>query len=631
MMISGKKYSYVVLLVVSITIFFVALCSTSMGAASQNYYVSTTTGNDNNNGLTLQTPWRTLSKVNGAVLRPGDKVLFKRGDEWRGQLVPKSGSAGAPITYGAYGSGTKPLLLGSVSRNNTQVWQYEGSNIWATIKPAFRDDKTQADFLSRPWTLSAEAGAQSRMTSLEGNGKYTLKITSVISGTAPNHIQLYNHGLFIRDGDYFVFTFRARGTKPFTIHNIKLIKQSAPWTTYGDGGQTNLKITSDWTDYSMRFKASQTAPDGRITIYLGGAVPPESEFYFQPVEWKKVESVNPEVLSLDVGNIIFDHGKSVGIKKWKQDDLKRQGDFWYNADTWQVKLNSEKNPAEWYKSIELALARTIVKQGGKSYIVYENLALQYGAAHGIGGGDTHHIVIRDCDISWIGGGHQFTRANGAPVRFGNGIEFWSNAHDNLVEDCRIWEIYDAAMTNQGSDVNVQSDITYRNNVIWNSEYSFEYWNGPHGSKTQNIRFEHNTCVNAGFGWGHAQRSIPNGHHLMFFTNQAKTDEFNVRDNIFYNATESLLSMSNNWTAALTMDNNSWFQSRGDLIRFLKASYGSNQFTQFQEQANQDKHSMFADPKFVDINKLDFRLSANSPVRSLSIDGGPVGSLKRLQK
>jgi len=65
-----------------------------------------------------------------------------------------------------------------------------------------------------------------------------------------------------------------------------------------------------------------------------------------------------------------------------------------------------------------------------------------------------------------------------PLR--NGIEFWSNARDCLVEGCRLWEIYDAALTNQGNGTNQQVNITYRDNVIWNSEYSFEYWNRDPG-------------------------------------------------------------------------------------------------------------------------------------------------------
>ena len=56
--------------------------------------------------------------------------------------------------------------------------------------------------------------------------------------------------------------------------------------------------------------------------------------------------------------------------------------------------------------------------------------------HGIGRANMHHIVVRGCDFGFIGGGDQ--RRHG--VRFGNGIEFWAAAHDNLVERCRLWEI-----------------------------------------------------------------------------------------------------------------------------------------------------------------------------------------------
>ncbi len=150
------------------------------------------------------------------------------------------------------------------------------------------------------------------------------------------------------------------------------------------------------------------------------------------------------------------------------------------------------------------------------------------------------IVVRDCDLSYIGGGHHGTRADGRPVRFGNGVEFWSSARDCVVEGCRLWEIYDAALTNQGDGTNVQENIVYRRNVIWNCEYSFEYWNRDATSRTNNIRFEHNTCVDAGFGWGHGQRPDRNGRHLMFYDNTAATSGVVVRYNIFSNATDSLL-------------------------------------------------------------------------------------------
>jgi len=451
------------------------------------------------------------------------------------------------------------------------------------------------------------------------------------SGTAANHIQCSRTGLTVRTGETYTVTFRVRCTKPFSLGHVRLMRATAPWGSYGSAAATKFAVSEEWRECVVRFKATTTATDGRLTLFLGGAIPADSVLHFQPLSWKRVYCNNAEELSVDVGNIIFDHGKSAGVKKWKQADLKQPGDYWYCADTWQVKLYSEKNPAELHKSIELALRRHIVSEGGCSHVVFENLALYYGAAHGFGGGSTHHIVIRDCDIAWIGGGHQFTKPDGKPVRFGNGIEFWANAHDNLVEGCRLWEIYDAALTNQGKGTNTEANITYRDNVIWNSEYSFEYWNGPQGSTTRNIRFEHNTCVNAGFGWGHNQRPDRNGRHLMFYSNPATTTEFFIRNNIFCNATDSAVRLWKDWKIeALTMDYNCWFQPSGILMLFRALTFTPAQFAEYQKQTGMDAHSIHADPKFVDADRLDFRLAPNSPARNIATDGGSAGSRRRLR-
>jgi len=341
----------------------------------------------------------------------------------------------------------------------------------------------------------------------------------------------------------------------------------------------------------------------------------------------KVRCNQPFPLSADVGNIIFDHGKFTGVKQWSEADLRRDGDYFYDGRSWQVKLRSNGNPAPRHRSIELALRQHIIDQSGRSYVSYENLDLRYGAAHGVGGGSTHHITMRGCDISFIGGGHQMTRPDGKPVRYGNGIEFWSGARDCLVEDCRLWEIYDAALTNQGDGTNVQQNITYRRNVIWNSEYSFEYWNRGPASRTRNIVFEHNTCVDAGHGWGHRQRPDPNGRHLMFYDNSAATTNVVIRNNIFCNATDSLLRLhGRDWTGALAMDGNCWFQPRGPVLLWGQQTIGADEFAGFTHSRGFDRHSLLADPRFVDAALRDYRLSPDSPARALAGPGKPAGAL-----
>ena len=560
-------------------------------------------------------------------------MSFHRGETWRGALVPRSGREGTLITYGAYGAGAKPVLLGSVSRNVPRDWHQEGDNIWATARPTVTDLGLPGDLAAAAWSVYTEGGAKVKTTiSADAEGApASLQIECAGSGERPNHIQFIMPRVSVSDGDCYVFEFRVRCTKPFVISPLALMKQSAPWTSYGQSGSRPIEVGAGWTDHEVRFKANRTAADGRITIFLGGALPAGATFSFQPVSWKQIQRDSSVELSLDVGNIIFDDGEGVGVKKWRLEDLKQEGDYWYDAETWQVKLYSKRNPAELHRSIELALRRHIVDQGNKSYVVYEGLTLHCGAAHGIGGGNTHHIVVRDCDIAWIGGGHQTTTPAGKPVRFGNGIEFWENAHDNLVEGCRIWEVYDAALTNQGSANNSQIDITYRDNVIWNCEYSFEYWNRGPESTTHNIRFEHNTCVNAGHGWGHRQRPDPNGRHLMFYVNSARTTGIYVVGNIFSDATDSCLRMENDWTAGLTMDHNCWCQRAGVLMQFLRTSFTPAQFADFQKQTQMDTHSIVAEPEFVNAGRLDLRLSDGSPARTVARAGVPAGSGKRLEK
>ncbi|HEY9363054.1 MAG TPA: right-handed parallel beta-helix repeat-containing protein, partial [Chitinophagaceae bacterium] len=100
-----------------------------LSANATDYYVSAN-GNDANNGTSTSTPWRTLNKVNSyfSSLQPGDRVLLNRGDVFYGSItVNKSGTSGAPITIGAYGSGAKPVITGFTTVTS---WNDLGGNIW---------------------------------------------------------------------------------------------------------------------------------------------------------------------------------------------------------------------------------------------------------------------------------------------------------------------------------------------------------------------------------------------------------------------------------------------------------------------------------------------------------------------
>ncbi|PWD98919.1 T9SS type A sorting domain-containing protein [Marinilabilia rubra] len=87
-----------------------------IAGTTNNYYVSSTTGNDNNDGLTPETPWKTLAKVSEFSYTPGDSVLFFSGDEFTGQLkINSSGIEGDPLVFSRYGPGNQPVLNGAGS------------------------------------------------------------------------------------------------------------------------------------------------------------------------------------------------------------------------------------------------------------------------------------------------------------------------------------------------------------------------------------------------------------------------------------------------------------------------------------------------------------------------------------
>ncbi len=89
---------------------FFCLLLIAAPALGANYFVSAA-GNDANPGTSADLPWRTLAKVNSRDFSPGDVVSFLRGSTWTGELlIHNSGTAGNPVTFTAYGTGSKPII-----------------------------------------------------------------------------------------------------------------------------------------------------------------------------------------------------------------------------------------------------------------------------------------------------------------------------------------------------------------------------------------------------------------------------------------------------------------------------------------------------------------------------------------
>lgn len=106
------------------------------------YYFSSINGDDHNDGLSPETPFKSIAMYNKICdsLEYGDAVFFERGSLYRLEDVNEWGeshiSAKGGVTYSAYGEGDKPVLTKAIENSAyEEAWDlyYEGDSgekIW---------------------------------------------------------------------------------------------------------------------------------------------------------------------------------------------------------------------------------------------------------------------------------------------------------------------------------------------------------------------------------------------------------------------------------------------------------------------------------------------------------------------
>lgn len=108
-----------------------ALSQVGWGAT---YYVDADAA-DGGTGTTTATSgancaWNTWSDVWDGVIAPGDVILFQRGDTWTANYAwPESGVSGNLITFGAYGTGSNPILAGKLTISSRSYWVVDGIDV----------------------------------------------------------------------------------------------------------------------------------------------------------------------------------------------------------------------------------------------------------------------------------------------------------------------------------------------------------------------------------------------------------------------------------------------------------------------------------------------------------------------
>lgn len=114
---------------------------------SMTYYVSSLNGNDNNDGLSENTPFRTLDKINQTAINPGDKIFLEKGSVFSGEYLHLKGVgdiAGEVIEIASYGAND---TMPRIDANGTGVWYLDYGTVLDVPNHIYKGDVSSAVLL----------------------------------------------------------------------------------------------------------------------------------------------------------------------------------------------------------------------------------------------------------------------------------------------------------------------------------------------------------------------------------------------------------------------------------------------------------------------------------------------------
>jgi polysaccharidase protein len=300
------------------------------------FYVDSRVGSDGNDG-SAATPWASIEAVNNAGLQAGDTVLFARDATFGGTLsLHASGAAGAPITFGAYGTGADPVITGGangVSGNGQDFITVRDLHI-ANVSGA-----GIISFDSNDWTIDnvhvdhaggAYVPGNNEFSAFQFRGVSNLVIeNSSYSDVAGDGVFLWDaHGVKILNNNFQVpHGPTADNIHTYQMHDYEVRGNTLSFAGQTDSGKGNMVVqeSSNGVIADNTFILTGNAHYGIGGTIQNGVIENNHFIGRKDGDWSTALNITEtlgspsDVSGLAINNNFFD-GNGIGIYTWDGND-----------------------------------------------------------------------------------------------------------------------------------------------------------------------------------------------------------------------------------------------------------------------------------------------------------------------
>ena len=420
---------------------------------------------------------------------------------------------------------------------------------------------------------------------------------------------------------------------------------SRPWKsvtkvssmTFQPGDTILFKRGEIWRDNSLYISKGAGLPGAPITFgaYGAGAKPEINGgvdlsssgrwAQYSGNVWRTASTITQPQhdYNNDIGNVLFDDGRSIGVDRTSVSGCAKQGDYFYDQSNHYLYLYSAGNPAGDYTKIEAArgFMGLCLTGTGRNYFTFQNLAFKNWAYHGadIASADSTNFILEYCDFDWNGGAHE------GSSRDGNGImvEF---ARNSVIRYCNVRDSWETGISIQvmgGSAPQISNFSIYGNTIERPDRAYFDTWYDSSSYSINNLRIFNNTGYGIGYCLFDPQRPSDGCHYGMVIDDVLVTQSGNVlKNNIFSSdrMTGAVQAQSHAALGAWDINNNCYFGSST-----FNVDWQNITLSQWQSTYQKDRNTLFnTDPLFSGALQDDLTLQPNSPCRGAGVPFTDVG-------